>query len=255
MWSRWHRPRIERAVSIVGAAKRLALDAAFPERCFSCGAIVDNAGALCVDCWPKFTFIGSPMCALCGYPFPHAVSPGAICAACTKRRPAFDAARAALVYDDTSREIILRFKHADRTRYANAFGAWISRAGAELVPLADVVVPVPLHPRRLIGRRYNQSLLLARAVARLGRLPVIPDALRRLRNTPSQGSLSRGARHRNVQGAFSLRGRAEVVGKSILLIDDVYTTGATVEACTHALKKGGAARVYVLTLARVIRPQ
>ncbi|MBG05868.1 MAG: amidophosphoribosyltransferase [Rhodospirillaceae bacterium] len=255
MWSRWHRPRIGRAVSIVGAAKRLALDAAFPERCFSCGAIVDNAGALCVDCWPKFTFIGSPMCALCGYPFPHAVSPGAICAACTKRRPAFDAARAALVYDDTSREIILRFKHADRTRYANAFGAWISRAGAELVPLADVVVPVPLHPRRLIGRRYNQSLLLARAVARLGRLPVIPDALRRLRNTPSQGSLSRGARHRNVQGAFSLRGRAEVVGKSILLIDDVYTTGATVEACTHALKKGGAARVYVLTLARVIRPQ
>ena len=255
MWSRWHRPRIGRAVSIVGAAKRLALDAAFPERCFSCGAIVDNAGALCVDCWPKFTFIGSPMCALCGYPFPHAVSPGAICAACTKRRPAFDAARAALVYDDTSREIILRFKHADRTRYANAFGAWISRAGAELVPLADVVVPVPLHPRRLIGRRYNQSLLLARAVARLGRLPVIPDALRRLRNTPSQGSLSRGARHRNVQGAFSLRGRAEVVGKSILLIDDVYTTGATVEACTHALKTGGAARVYVLTLARVIRPQ
>ncbi|MEC8776511.1 MAG: ComF family protein, partial [Pseudomonadota bacterium] len=172
-----------------------------------------------------------------------------------KRRPAFDAARAALVYDDTSREIILRFKHADRTRYANAFGVWISRAGAELVPVADVVVPVPLHPRRLIGRRYNQSLLLARAVARLGRLPVIPDALRRLRNTPSQGSLSRGARHRNVQGAFSLRGRAEVVGKSILLIDDVYTTGATVEACTHALKKGGAARVYVLTLARVIRPQ
>ena len=151
MWSRWHRQRIGRAVSIVGAAKRLALDAAFPERCFSCGAIVDNAGALCVDCWPKFTFIGSPMCALCGYPFPHAVSPGSICAAFTKRSPAFDAACAALFYEDASRKIILRFKHADRTQYANAFGAWIFRAGAELVPLVDVVVPVPLHPRRLIG--------------------------------------------------------------------------------------------------------
>ena len=133
--------------------------------------------------------------ALCGYPFPHAVNPCAICAAFAKRRLAFDAARAALFYDDASREIILRFKHADRTRYANAFGAWIIRASAELVPLVDVVVPVPLYPRRLIGRRYNQSLLLARAVARLGRRPVIPDALRRNRNTPSQGNLSRGARH------------------------------------------------------------
>ncbi|MEC7656772.1 MAG: ComF family protein, partial [Pseudomonadota bacterium] len=98
-------------------------------------------------------------------------------------------------YDDASREIILRFKHADRTRYANAFGAWIIRACAGLVPLVDVVVPVPLYPRRLIGRRYNQSLLLTRAVARSGRLLVIPDALRRNRNTPSQGNLSRGARH------------------------------------------------------------
>ena len=91
------------------------------------------------------------MRAFCGYLFPHAVSPGAICPACTKRRPVFDAARAALFYEDASREIILRFKHADRTQYANSFGAWISRAGAELVPLVDVVVPVPLHPRRLIG--------------------------------------------------------------------------------------------------------
>ena len=171
----------------------MVLNAAFPERCFSCGANVDNAGALCVDCWPEFTFFGLPMCALCAYPFPHAVSPCAICAACTKWRPAFDAARAALLYDDASREIILRFKHADRTRYANAFGAWIIRAGAELVPLVEVVVPVPLYPRRLIGRRYNQSLLLTRAVARSGRLLVIPDALRRNRNTPSQGNLSRGA--------------------------------------------------------------
>ncbi|MED5359984.1 MAG: double zinc ribbon domain-containing protein, partial [Pseudomonadota bacterium] len=181
--------------SIVGAAERLVLNAAFPERCFSCGANVDNAGALCVDCWPEFTFFGLPMCALRAYPFPNAVSPCAICAACTKWRPAFDAARAALLYDDASREIILRFKHADRTRYANAFGAWIIRAGAELVPLVDVVVPVPLYPRRLIGRRYNQSLLLTRAVARSGRLLVIPDALRRNRNTPSQGNLSREARY------------------------------------------------------------
>ena len=103
---------------------------------------------------------------LCGYPSPHVVSPCIICAACTKRRPVFDAARAALFYDDASREIILRFKNADRTRYANAFGAWIIRAGAELVPLVYVVVPVPLYPRCLIERRYNRSLLLARSVAR-----------------------------------------------------------------------------------------
>jgi len=240
---------------VLAAAKRIALDAVFPERCFSCGVIVDNAGALCVDCWPKFTFIGAPMCVLCGYPFPHAVGQDAICAACTKRQPDFDAARAALVYNDASREIILRFKHADRTRYANALGTWLSRAGAELVPLADAIVPIPLHPRRLIRRRYNQSLLLSRGLARLTGLPVLPDVLRRNRHTPSQGGLSRGARHRNVRGAFSLRRGAAIEGKSILLIDDVYTTGATVEACARALKKGGAAQVYVLTLARVIRPQ
>ena len=133
----------------------------------------------------------------------------------------------------------------------------MARAGAAQLGACDLIVPVPLHRWRLLQRRYNQSALLALQLGRLSGKPVAPDLLRRRRNTPSQGRLSRAQRQQNVRGAFTVApGRvSEVTGNGILLIDDVLTTGATVEACARVLKRAGAARVEVLTLARAVRPQ
>ena len=160
-----------------------------------------------------------------------------------------------LAYDDHSRDAILALKHGDRTDAAPAFGAWLARAGAELLADADAVVPVPLHRWRLFRRRYNQSALLAFGAAQAGRLPVLADALQRTRNTPTQGTRTRLGRFDNVQGAFRIRpGREKRVrGKRLILVDDVMTTGATVEACANALLRAGATHVDVLTLARVVR--
>ena len=236
---------------------RSVLNLLFPERCFACGDLIDDAGAICADCWAGLSFLGSPCCACCGHPFEYAVPEGVLCGACIRRRPPYESARAAILYDDASRELVLAFKHADRTRFADAFGLWMFRAGAAFLYGADLIVPVPLHRRRLWSRRYNQSLLLARALTRHCGVPTDPDLLRRRRNTPMQGGLSRAARRRNVQAAFAVRpGTSERVrGKTVVLVDDVLTTGATVEACTRVLRAAGASEVHVLTLARVERPR
>ena len=148
-----------------------------------------------------------------------------------------------LLYDDASRPLTLTFKHADRTRYAVAFSYWLARAVAEFLPQVDILVPVPLHPWRLLHRRYNQLLLLARGLSRITGCPVTPDMLVRRRNTVSQGHLSRRARERNVHSAFKVRvvRKPTLRGKTVILIDDVLTTGATAEACTRGLRAGGAA--------------
>lgn len=233
-----------------------ALDAVLPPRCLRCGSTVDAVGALCPACWGAMDFLGPPLCICCGYPFEFDLGPGTLCGACARDRPAYGRARAVLRYDDASKDLILAFKHADRTDGAPAYGAWLARAGAELLAEAELIVPVPLHWSRLFARRYNQAALLALALGRASGLPVIPDLLRRRRRTPSQGRLSAHARRRNVAGAFSIgpaQGSA-VAGRRVLLIDDVLTTGATAEACTRVLQRAGAEAVDVLTLARVVRP-
>ena len=161
-----------------------------------------------------------------------------------------------LIYDDKSRRVVLPLKHGDRTDMARACGAWMARAGAELVAEADLVAPVPLHWRRLFTRRYNQAALLARMVARDADAVLAPDLLRRARWTGSQAGLKAKERRRNVRQAFEVppRWQAKLEGRTVLLVDDVLTTGATVEACTRALMQAGAAHVDVLTLARVVRP-
>ncbi len=158
-------------------------------------------------------------------------------------------------YGDVSRALILRFKHGDRTDAAPAFGSWLARAGQDLLTTADIVAPVPLHRFRLFARRFNQSALLAQAIARESGVPVAVDLLARMRNTPSQAKLSPVRRSRNVKGAFNVRRqwRDRVAGLNILLVDDVLTTGATVEECTKTLLAEGAASVDVVTLARVVR--
>lgn len=245
-------PALRRAAGRLG---RAALDTVLPPRCLSCRAEVAAPGTLCHACWQTLAFLGPPHCAGCGLPFPFDPGPGTRCADCLRDPPPWGRARAVLRYDDASRGLAVPFKHADRTDMAPALGAWLARAGAELLADADVLVPVPLHRFRLIARRYNQAALLALAAGKAAGVAVVPDALVRTRNTPSQGRLKPGERAKNVRGAFAVRpGRVEAIaGRRVVLVDDVLTTGATAEACTRALARAGAAAVDVLTLARVIR--
>jgi ComF family protein len=232
---------------------RAVVDGILPPRCLSCSAIVDEPDALCGPCWAAMTFFAPPWCAVCGLPFPHPMGDDAICADCARDRPSWDRARAVLRYDKHSRHLVLALKHADRTHLAKALGGWMRRAGAEVLDGADLVVPVPLHWTRLFARRYNQAGLLAHAIRAAGGPPVAPDWLVRRRRTPSQGRLGPTARTRNVRGAFALRPGRSIRGQRIVLIDDVLTTGATVEECARILRRGGAEFVGVLTLARALR--
>jgi ComF family protein len=233
---------------------RRAVDLILPPRCIGCGAGVDANGLACARCWLALSFIAPPFCESCGAPFEFAVAGTRRCAQCYAAPPAYDRARSALVYDDGSRGLILGFKHGDRLHAAPAFGAWIARAGAELLEDADIVAPTPLHRWRLLKRRYNQAALIAQHAARIAGVRHIPDLLERHRATQSQGGLGPLQRARNVAGAFRLNPRHadRVKGSRIVLVDDVLTTGATVGACARILRRGGAARVDVLTLARVV---
>ena len=238
------------------------LDVVLPPRCLACGDTVMRQGSLCGPCWGGLRFISAPLCACCGLPFevdpgPESDGSGVLCGACVRRQPTFDSARSVMVYDDGSRDLVLGFKHGDQTHGAPAFAAWLQRVGSGLLAEADLIAPVPLHRWRLVKRRYNQAALLANALGRLGEVPVIPDLLVRRRRTRSQGGLDRDARARNVRAAFAVgrRHAGATAGKRIILVDDVLTTGATVEECAKVLKRAGAAHVGVLTLARVARPQ
>jgi ComF family protein len=230
------------------------LDLLFPPLCVACREPVGEAGGFCPACWSAITFLDGPACACCGTPFP--VDPGddTLCAACLARPPAYDRARAILAYDQNSRGPILALKHADRLDLVPGFARWLERSGAPLLSGTDVIVPVPLHRWRLWRRRYNQAAELARVLASRSAKPFLPLALTRVRSTPSQGLMvSARARRRNVLGAFRVPDTAMVAGRNILLIDDVVTTGATVEAAAKALKRAGAVKVSVLALARVVR--
>ncbi|WP_366555033.1 ComF family protein [Aquibaculum sediminis] len=244
------------ALRLLRRAGRGLLDAVLPPRCLSCGLVVTEVRTLCPECWQGLTLLGDPQCDACGLPFPHSQPEGSLCGACLRRPSPWEKARAALAYDDASKGMILRFKHADYTEAAETLAGWMARAGDPLLRRAELLAPVPLHPRRLFDRRYNQSALLAQALGRRSNREVVPDLLLRRRNTPSQGHLSLAQRRRNVAGAFAVhpRHRAQLDGRHVLLIDDVYTTGATLGACTRALYRADARAVDVLTLARVVRP-
>jgi ComF family protein len=233
---------------------RRVLDALLPPQCLACDTAVDEPGSLCAVCFGRFTFITPPYCHVCGLPFETAIDDDAICGACLRDRPAFRHARAVFVYRDHGRDLVLKLKHADRTDAAVHLAAWMVRVGGELIREADLLVPVPMHWRRLWLRTYNQAALLANTTAALARRPCGPDVLARRKPTRTQGGLNRAGRRLNVAGAFAVRRPEAVQGKNLLLVDDVLTTGATADACARSLLRAGAARVDVLVLARVPEP-
>jgi ComF family protein len=232
---------------------RAVVDGVLPPRCLACGAVVGEPDALCGPCWRALSFFAPPWCAVCGLPFPHPMGEGAVCADCARGRSSWERARAVLRYDKHSRRLVLALKHGDHTHLARALGGWMRRSGGDIFDGVDLLVPVPLHWTRLFSRRYNQAGLLAHAIHAAGGPPVAPDWLVRRRRTPSQGRLGPIARARNVRGAFALRAGRSVKGKRLVIVDDVLTTGATVEECARVLRRAGAASVGVVTLARAQR--
>lgn len=242
------RQGVEKAVAEI-------IDLLLPPCCPLCGGETLASDGLCLDCWPRIRFIGPPLCDACGIPLPVDLGPGATCGGCAGTRNRFGRARAAVIYDDASRPMILAFKNSDRTHAAPVFARWMLRAGADILPQADVLIPVPLHWSRLLARSYNQAALLAHRVSRLSGVPVLPDALIRRRRTPKLGTLSAAERARTVAGIFAVRDRcrAGLAGRRVVLIDDVLTSGATVGGCAAALLAAGAQSVDVLAVARTLR--
>lgn len=234
---------------------RAGTEFVWPSRSIMSGTRHGTPGALSPDEWAGLSFIGSTVCYRCGLPQDLDLGEDTLCAACLARPPRWHRARAALVYDDTSRRPILELKHSGRRDGLRVMGNWMSEAGRELLAETDLIIPVPLHYRRLVTRGYNQAGWLAAAVARQTGKPMHPAMIRRLRATRSQGGLNSRERRRNVAGAFAVpdRKRRHVDSRNILLVDDVLTTGATLGGCTRALLKAGAASVDVLVLARVVR--
>lgn len=242
------------ATETAGRSIAQAANTLLPPRCPVTFEEVESNGFLSCAAWQNLQFIEAPFCRGCGIPFKVDYGGDIECPSCIADQPKFDEARAAVVYDDTSHKLIVGFKHSDRTDLAPMFASWMARAGAGFFSRDTAVVPVPLHPRRMFARKYNQSALLSKQLGKITGARVMLDGLRRIRHTPPQQSLSAEARKRNVQGAFRLgRPAGEIEGKSVVLIDDVLTTGATLSAAATALKRAGASRVSALVIARVVK--
>lgn len=227
----------------------------YPAQCGLCRELIDEPAHLCAACWSNLSFISSPFCQRCGYPFDFDLGETAQCGACEANSPQFHHHRSALHFDAHSKRLIHDLKYYDNSLMLDRYGQWLHQIGQDWIEKEGaILIPIPLHWRRLWQRKYNQAALLAQAVAKRAHCPVLLDGLQRLHYRPPQAGLSRAQRLTNLRGNFRVHPKhlADLQGKHVILIDDVMTTGATLNACARALKKAKVSRVYALTLARTV---
>jgi ComF family protein len=232
---------------------RAALDLLLPPVCLACRQPVSDPHGLCAACWSGLRFIERPYCERLGIPFAYDLGPGALSAEAIATPPPYDRCRSAVLYEGPALDLVRGLKYRDRTDLARLIGRLAARAARDLVDGADLVMPVPLHWRRLLKRRFNQSAMVARMVSVETGIPLDVASLKRIRSTRPQVGLTGRARSANVAGAFRVSPEAarRIAGRNVILVDDVITTGATAAAATRTLKRAGAARVDLLTFARV----
>jgi len=247
------RGRWARFAGALRGVGRVVLDAALPPLCPACRRPVADDGGLCPGCWSQLSFITPPYCERLGIPFAYDPGPGVLSMQAIADPPAYQRARAAVRYDEIARTLVHALKYGDRLDLAPTLGRWMVQAGAPLLAEADALVPVPLHWRRLWWRRFNQSAALAEVIAAKVNLPVA-HAVARVKATRQRVGLTASERALNVQGAFRVpeAARADVKGRPFVLVDDVLTSGATIDACSRVLLRAGAAAVDVLIFARVV---
>jgi ComF family protein len=233
----------------VGALVRRIVDFALPPRCAGCGTVIDEPDSFCGGCWPAIRWLGDGGCAACGIPL-EATEEEA-CAKCLTQPPRIARTRAAMAYGDLARGLVLKLKYGRKVALARTMARYMEPHAA--LDGAAEVVPVPLHRARLWSRGFNQSVLIARALAQRSGAAVRTDVIARRRRTRPLKGMSAGQRAREVSGAFAVRPDADVRGQRVLLVDDVLTSGSTADACAKALLKAGAARVELICFARVVR--
>ncbi len=233
---------------------RLIIDAILPPRCPICGEVVRSPDSLCRDCFEKISFISRPYCQHCGKPLESYLANTCYCASCLSQKSPFRLCRAAIEYDDFSKKIILDFKFRDCLENKVMLARWLFMAGKDIFAEGiDVIIPVPLHYARLFKRKYNQSAVLTAELSKLCGIPGDYKSLRKIRHTTPQVQCNGKQRSKNVKNAFDVIRPEKIKGKHVLLIDDVFTTGATLRECAKALKKAGAKSVDALTVAKVCR--
>jgi ComF family protein len=243
-------------ISIVKRIFAALSELIFPTTCMTCGTVLDYQAlpVFCAECFSKIRFIRSPLCPCCGIPFEAAGSDDHLCGSCLAAPPVFSAARSAGHYENVLLDAIHQFKYRGRTAVGKSLGRLMAGSSYPGFSIADysLVIPVPLHVKRLRERGFNQSLILAREIARRFSRPLDFMALRRNIHTDPQVGLGKKDREKNVRGVFEVRTKKSIGGEKILLVDDVYTTGSTLRECARILKKHGAREVAALTLARAV---